>query len=162
MADACGVEGLLDPPVAVGDHAEFQAGLTEPGKRLRGAVCQHRPEMTLLVHAAETVAHLAQGFPRNSAEQKQRLEVGCGRVVITASGGLHGTGSCGPVTSQTLAGQREPEGGADFFGQARVVKKDQGVPRVEQYCAKFRPRPLAQRKRSSPPKPSMATRASGS
>ena len=118
--------------------------------------------MALPVHAAEAVAHLVQGFGRNAAEQEQRLEVGCSPVTITASGGLHSAGGRGAVTSQTLAGQREPDGGADFFGQARVVEKDQGIPRVEQYRAESRSRPLLNESGAAPPRPSMATRASGS
>ena len=127
-------EGLLDPAVAVGHHAEPETGRTEPGQRLRRCRprCEHQRcrSWCMRPRQSRTSSRRSAGTPPSS---EQRLEVGGGPVAIGAARPLHGPGRRGAAPAASASPvEREPERRADLLGHARVVEKDEGVARVEQ------------------------------
>src|SRR5215207_6922045 len=85
------------------------------------------------MHAAEAVAHLAQAFPGDAAEQKQCFQVSGCAFLIGARRKLHRAGRSSSMPGESLTGQWQTESRADTFGQSSVVEEHERVPCVEEH-----------------------------
>src|SRR5918995_1505365 len=122
------------------------------------------PQMTLAMHLAETLAHLTHAGGGDSSESEKGFEIHCRPVPVCTGGAFHRRCGFRSVGGEFFAAQRHTQCGTHPQCHSVVVQEHECVPGIEENRAKrlSRVKCRNQRKRRSAPRPSIASRASGS